>query len=216
MGGVLAGSLGVEKHMSMGGLEVVMTGDPAQIKPIGDERMWKPGGYTGKAKNKPRKDVEAPVDAPSVDKFVDMCRLFREEFEDVVILQTVHRSLDGDGSNAALSEACGAEQQRFLEVTGRMADLEWTREDHAWLSQRNRSLMKLTREGRAELQGFEDAPLLMEEDDGLGTAFLKSTSGPHLARCLPDASQMALRCLLHASQKTVWVLALGKQTCLEV
>ena len=84
MGGVLANSLGVEKHMSMGGLEVVMTGDPAQIKPIGDDRMWKPGGYTGKAKNKPRKDVEAPVDAPSVDKFVDMCRLFREEFEDVV------------------------------------------------------------------------------------------------------------------------------------
>ena len=43
-----------------------------------------------------------------------------------------------------------------------MADLEWTREDHAWLSQRNRSFLKLTEEGRAELVGFEDAPLLMD------------------------------------------------------
>ena len=161
MEGVLA-SAGVEKHMSMGGLEVVMTGDPAQIKPIGDDRMWKPGVYKGKAKNKRRKDVEAPVDAPSVDKFVDMCRLFREEFEDVVILQKVHRSLDGDGSNVSLSEVCAAEQQRFLDVTGRMADLEWTREDHAWLSHRNRSSLKLTPEGREELKGFEDAPLLMD------------------------------------------------------
>ena len=162
MGGVLARSLGVEKHMSMGGLEVVMTGDPAQIKPIGDDRMWKPGEYKGKAKNKRRKDVEAPVDAPSVNSFVDRCRLFREEFEDVVILQNVHRSLVGDGSAGSLSEVGQAEQQRFLEVTRRMADLEWTREDHAWLSQRNRSSLKMTAEGRAELVGFEDAPLLMD------------------------------------------------------
>ena len=162
MGGVLASSLGVQQHMSMGGLEVVMTGDPAQIKPIGDDRIWKPGTYTGKAKNKPRQDVVAPVDAPSVGRFVDMCRLFIEEFEDVVILQKVHRSLDAGGRNSSLSEACAAEQRRFLEVTRRMADLEWTREDHAWLSQRNRSLLKLTQEGRAELVGFEDAPLLMD------------------------------------------------------
>ena len=116
MEGVLTSS-GVEKHMSMGGLEVVMTGDPAQIKPIGDERMWKPGAYKGKAKNKRRKDVDTPVDAPSVERFVDMCHLFREEFEDVVILQNVHRSLLGGGSAGSLSEADLAEQ-RFLEVTG--------------------------------------------------------------------------------------------------
>ena len=162
MSGVLATSLGVAKHMSMGGLEVVMCGDPAQIQPIGDERMWKPGAYSGKAKNKRKKDIEAPVDAPSVESFVDRCHLFRQEFEDVVILQKVHRSLDGDGVGGSLSDALAVEQQRFLEVVGRMADLEWTREDHAWLSQRNRSVMKLTAEGRAELAGFEDAPLLMD------------------------------------------------------
>ena len=66
--------------------------------------------------------------------FVDRCRLFREEFEDVVILQNVHRSLIGGGGAGSLSEADLAEQQRFLEVTGRMANSEWAREDHAWRS----------------------------------------------------------------------------------
>ena len=153
MAGVLESTWGIQKYMSMGGLEVVMTGDPAQIKPIGDERMWKPGKYKGKAKNKRRSDADAPVDARSVESFVDMCQLFREEFEDVVILQKVHRSLDAGAGGGSLSEQDAAEQQRFLEVTGRMADLEWTREDHAWLSQRNRSVMKLTEKGREELNG---------------------------------------------------------------
>ena len=75
MAGVLESTWGIQKYMSMGGLEVVMTGDPAQIKPIGDERMWKPGKYKGKAKNKRRSDAEAPVDARSVESFVDMCQL---------------------------------------------------------------------------------------------------------------------------------------------
>jgi hypothetical protein len=156
MAGVLASTWGIQKYMSMGGLEVVLTGDPAQIKPIGDERMWKPGAYTGKAKNKRRSDTEPPPEARSVQSFVDMCHLFREEFEDVVILQKVHRSLHADGGDS-LSEQEAAEQQRFLEVTGRMADLEWTREGHAWLSQRNRSVLKLTEEGRQELKRSDSA-----------------------------------------------------------
>ena len=55
-----------------------------------------------------------------------------------------------------------AEADKFLEVLRRMADLEWTREDHAWLAQRNRSVLERTERGRQELASFDHAPLLMD------------------------------------------------------
>ncbi len=50
----------------------------------------------------------------------------------------------------------------FLRATRGMADCTWTREQHAWLSRRNRSVLQQTEEGRAQLRRFEDAPLLMD------------------------------------------------------
>ena len=53
--------------------------------------------------------------------------------------------------------------QRFLAVTRRMADLEWTREDWRWLSTRNARSLLTTEEGRAVYErDFRDAPLLMD------------------------------------------------------
>ena len=55
-----------------------------------------------------------------------------------------------------------AEAERWREVIRRMADLEWTPEDHEWLSKRNRSVLELTERGREELKAFESATLLMD------------------------------------------------------
>ena len=47
------------KAVSLGGLDVVVTGHPAQIKSVGDDYWWKEGQYTGRAKNLPPRQSEA-------------------------------------------------------------------------------------------------------------------------------------------------------------
>ena len=55
-----------------------------------------------------------------------------------------------------------------MAVTRRMCELTWTEDDHAWLSQRNRSVLRQTAAGRDELRQFDEcdsggsAPLLMD------------------------------------------------------
>ena len=87
----------------------------------------------------------------------------RHTFKDAVLLRQVHRDVD---EKADIPEAQRAEYrrdaQRFLDVTRGMADCKWTREDHAWLSRRNRSILQQTEEGREELRKFKNAPLLMD------------------------------------------------------
>ena len=134
------------RSVSMGGLDVVVTGHPAQIRMVGDDYWWKPGPYTGKAKNLPPRQSEGPEDAPKPEDLVAQARLFLAEFEDVVILQKLQR-LDEDGDDSmtpAERTRYKQEAQRWRGVTGRMADLEWSEEDWAWLSQRNRSVLVTT------------------------------------------------------------------------
>ena len=160
-------SFGSDRAVSMGGLDVILAGHSAQCRPVGDEPLYKMGPYRGKGLNKPSKG-ERPLDAPTCSALVDRACLFRDEFlqdpdGDVVILRQVHR-VDETGS-AELSESArrlhSDEAERFLEVTGRLADLAWTQQDHAWLARRNRSALQATEASRAELRAFEHAPLLM-------------------------------------------------------
>jgi hypothetical protein len=68
--------------------------------------------------------------------------LVREECEDVVILRGMHRRDDGEHiENATERQAYCAEADEFVRVCRGMADCEWTRQDHAWLSRRNRSVL---------------------------------------------------------------------------
>ena len=54
------------------------------------------------------------------------------EFEDVALLRQVWRLDDGnDTMSAEERSAYRADADKFLQVLRRMADLEWTREDHA-------------------------------------------------------------------------------------
>ena len=89
--------------------------------------------------------------------------LFREEFQDVVTLPKVHRvEYDAPDLSPAERERYKEEADRFLEVVAKMADCEWSALDHAWLKRRERSRLRMTPEGRRELEAFDDAPVLMD------------------------------------------------------
>ena len=101
--------------------------------------------------------------------FVSDARLFLQEFEDVALLLNTHR-VDEDGDetwSAERREAYKAHAQKFLEVTRRMADLEWTRQDWQFLAKRNKRALLSTAEGRATYdREFKDAPLLFNGEKG--------------------------------------------------
>ena len=149
---------------SLAGLDVVLAGHLAQAAPIGDDPLYKPGRYQGKGVNKPPDNYRGPA-PKTLAEFVDTARLFLAEFEDVALLLNTHRvDEDGDKSwSAGRRERYRLDAQRFLAVTRRMADLEWTREDWRWLSTRNARSLLTTEEGRAVYEReFRDAPLLMD------------------------------------------------------
>ena len=81
-----------------------------------------------------------------------------------MLLET-HR-VDEEGDPSWSTERLAQYQrdaQEFLQVTRRMADLEWTRADWRFLAKRNASALLATADGRDVYQRlFQDAPLLMD------------------------------------------------------
>ena len=78
-------------------------------------------------------------------EFVSYAGLFLQEFDDVALLLHTHR-VDEDGDESWSEErrdAYRANARKFLEVTRRMADLEWTRQDWQFLAKRNKRLPTL-------------------------------------------------------------------------
>ena len=130
-----------DEEGTMGGRDVILSGDPRQAEPVIDEPFFKRGRYEGKGRNAPR-NSEAPAGAPSMEALVHRAELFRQEFEgeegDAVILREAHRIDRGEGRglSGAELEKFGKEADKFQEVTGRMASCEWTRAEHEWLSRR--------------------------------------------------------------------------------
>ena len=83
----------------------------------------------------------------------------RNECKDVVVLRTVHRLDDGDAGMAEdVRAAYRADGEKFVRVVGRLADCKWKVEEHAWLSQRNRSRLMRTEAGRRQLATEFDDP----------------------------------------------------------
>ena len=118
------------RDVSMGGLDVILSGHGAQAQPIGQDSLAKVGPYTGKATNQP-KDGFDPT-APTAQDLSNDAELFMNEFEDVVLLRQVWRLDDGnDQMSAEERSAYRAEADKFLEVLRRMADLVWKHADHA-------------------------------------------------------------------------------------
>ena len=89
--------------------------------------------------------------------------VYKRQFDNVVLVREVHRVYRGhEGMTERERAEYVAEAERFLDVTGKMAECTWTSQDHAWLARRNRNKLKDTPAGRAELAAFDEAPLLMD------------------------------------------------------
>ena len=111
-------------------------------------------------------------------ELVAMGVAFRQEFDDVVVLQTRHRLVDEkdaqavedkavlDGSTpqdaAALRAEFEADGRRFAEVTQGLSDLSWTPDDRDWLARRNRRAILGRPNGAAEVAKFSESPVLMD------------------------------------------------------
>ena len=76
---------------SLAGLDCIAAGHAAQATPIGDDPLFKPGGYTGKSTNRAPDNYRGKVAPPSTTELVDDAKLFLAEFEDVVALLETHR-----------------------------------------------------------------------------------------------------------------------------
>ena len=91
--------------MSMGGRDMVLSGDSLQMPPTGGDQLFADGPYTGKGLNLPsKKRGGACVDrrgAPDCHELTHRGLRLRDEFQDAVILRTVWR-LDG-GKDIELS-----------------------------------------------------------------------------------------------------------------
>ena len=88
--------------------------------------------------------------------------MFLNDFRGVVMLLAAHR-VDEEGDPSWSSERLAQYQQdakRFLDVTRRMADLDWTHEEWRFLGRRKASAVPAAAGCRAECEReFKDAPL---------------------------------------------------------
>ena len=121
----------------------------------------------------------------SVQQLVHCSSLFHAQFQDVVILQEVHRA-DRGGPDLSDAERQQYVQDlhRFLEVTSKMAECEWTAADRNWLARRCRSNLVRTAEGRADVARFENAPLLMDGVNKTKDASLRAASSHRISGSL--------------------------------
>ena len=157
---------------TLGGKDVVMAGDFKQANPIGDDPMYKLGEYTGKGQNKPKGAERTPDGAWSTKNLCRMGMAVRDQFEDVCVLRQVHRYTETkEGLPQDVQEKYKQDAERFQRVMKGMADCDpalFTKEDHAWLSGFNRSVLQQTEAGRRHLRLFDggdggkSAPLLMD------------------------------------------------------
>ena len=87
------------------------------------------------------------------------------ECEDAAILRTVHRRDDeAKGIPPEEKEEYLKELERFMDVTGKLADANWTEDDRLWLAKLcNRSRLEKSEAGRKRLREIDaNAPLLVD------------------------------------------------------
>jgi len=157
---------------TLGGKDVVMSGDFKQANPIGDDPMYKLGDYVGKGQNKPKHAERTPDGAWTTKNLCRMGMAVRDQFEDGCLLRQVHRHNEKkDGLSDAEQEKYRQDADRYRRVMKGMADCDpalFTKDDHAWLSGFNRSVLQQTEAGRRHLrvvdgsEGGKPAPLLMD------------------------------------------------------
>ena len=131
------------EEILLGGKDAVLSGDPKQAPPLGDEPMWREGEYSGKGQNKPKGSDGVPPGAKSTKELVRLGMMARNTFQDVVLLRQVHRvRYPGADVPEERRESYRNDAAEFSRVTQAMADCTWTPEERAWLARRNRSRCK--------------------------------------------------------------------------
>ena len=119
---------------TLGGKDVVMSGDFKQANPIGDDPMYKLGEYVGKGQNKPKHAERTPDNAWTTKNLHRMGMAVRDQFEDVCLLRKVHRHNEKkDGLSDAEQEKYRQDADRYRRVMMGMADCDpalFTKDDH--------------------------------------------------------------------------------------
>ena len=166
------------EEISFGDKDVVLAGDLKQTAPPGDEPMWREGDYFGKRQNELKGSEVVFPGMKSTKKLARLGMMARNIFHDVVLFRHVHGVRDpGSDVPEEKLDFYRKDAAEFLRVTQAMADCTWKHEDRVWLARRNRTVLQMTPEGRAELQKFESAFLLM---DGRKTRITGETGADHM------------------------------------
>ena len=114
---------------TLGGLSCVCVGDPAQCEALFDQQIYDIDVHR-----------DTPQDSPSESSFLSNVGMqVYDEFDDVIILSTVHRLRQINKPNLTQEEKAYNERaQRFLHTLHQLRDLTWTIKDYYWLCQRKR------------------------------------------------------------------------------
>ena len=148
---------------SLGGKDCMLSGDPDQTQPIGDDSLHREGaskkeGVRG-TRDKDGRAKKAPESAVESCVLSDTGLAFFHEFDDVVLLQQRHRLVDPKKEDVPDDQAENfvKDLEKFREVMERLAELTITRDDIAWLAKRNTSRLSAD-----ERRAFDEAVLLMD------------------------------------------------------
>ena len=138
----------VDKTLSLGGLSCVCVGDPAQCEALRDQQIYDPTPH------KNTRDGETSDAA----RFSNLGLFVYNEFDDVIILQTVHRKHTIDDDELTDTQKLYNERaNKFQDLLLKLRDLRWTLKDYYWLVQRKRSRLSPSERAR-----FNDAPFIMD------------------------------------------------------
>ena len=132
---------------SLGGISFALVGDPAQIEAIREQQMYDTSFH---------KDthVQATSDYVQVsNRGLDIYA----EFQEVIILQTVHRANLYANPTTDAERAYNDRGARFQSILTRLRNMDLTHDDYFWLCGLKRSTMSLE-----QRVAFKNKPVLME------------------------------------------------------
>ena len=137
-----------QSDTSLGGLSCICVGDPAQCEAIMDQQMFDRDVHKDTCKD--------PV--PDSAIYSNRGLMVYGEFQEVIILSTVHRMRFIDKPSLTEEEKKYNDRgSKFMDMLRKLRDLRWTLQDYYGVCQRKRSNLPPSERAR-----FADAPLIMD------------------------------------------------------
>jgi len=133
---------------SLGGLSCVCVGDPAQCEALKDQQIYDVNPHRQTASD----------EVPECALHSNIGLSVYSEFDDVIILSTVHRLRFIEKETMTQEEIEYNERAtRCMNTLHKLRDLRWNLEDYYWLCKRKRSMLPPSERAR-----FTDAPYIMD------------------------------------------------------